>query len=154
MLSCNKNAHLRHFRVCVCAFLKCRLWGWLPCGSIFTPVVWRTLARSAIIVRCLWWLMKKMSFTVRISHCFPPHHQLLSCIIVHKSSFLPSCCPVGVFLESAIAWVAVTHILTLSSLLKQEWHLAQPHSCQSVEQHRPWLFCSFFSSWKDFKALR
>lgn len=53
MLPCNKTAHPCHFCVCVYAPLKCRFWGWLPCGSIFTPVFWRTLARSAIYCKML-----------------------------------------------------------------------------------------------------
>lgn len=58
------NAHLRHFCVCVYALLKCRFWGWLLCGSIFTPVFWRILARSAIYCKML-----MMADEENVFHC-------------------------------------------------------------------------------------
>lgn len=88
-----KNAHPRHFCVCVYALLKCRFWGGFPVGASSPLSFGGPWLDQPFIVICLWWLMKKMSFTVRLSHCFPPHHQLLPCIIVHKSFFLFFCSP-------------------------------------------------------------
>lgn len=90
MLSCKKTSY--HI-VCVFVFMclwSYRFWGGFPVETSSPLSVWRALASSTFYSKMLAETDgESISFIVRVSYHFLPHHPLVSFIVVHSYSSSP-----------------------------------------------------------------